>query len=90
MSQDKKKSAETAPTSAVKGELRWVMELNVVTGTGPGEKRRTFQLNKKRIVVGSALSSDIRIEQNSVSNIHAVIELDDQGVGHLYDMMSET
>ncbi len=88
---DKKKQKDLQPTPPpVKGELRWVLVLNVITGKGAEEKRRTFQLNKKRIVIGSALSSDVRIEQNSVSNVHAVIELDDQGKGHIYDMMSET
>jgi hypothetical protein len=41
-------------------------------------------------VIGSALSSDIRIQQNSVSNVHAVVEMDDKGNAVIFDMASET
>lgn len=68
----------------------WVMVFNLITGQGPDEHKKTFKLHKRRVVIGSAMSSDIRIQQNSVSNVHAVVELDDKNVAHIYDMASET
>lgn len=94
MNQDTKKpgrlpDANSDPGAA--GDARgMVMVFNVITGKGKEESKRTFRLHKGRVVIGSALSSDIRIQQNSVSNVHAVIELTDQGVPHIYDMASET
>lgn len=82
---------EVAPTSAlVQGDNSWVMVFNVITGKGKDEQKKTFKLHKRRALVGSATSSDIRIQQNSVSNVHAVIEMDEQGKAHIYDMASET
>lgn len=71
-------------------ETQWVMVFNLITGKGRDEVKKTFKVNKKRIVIGSALSSDIRIQQNAVSNVHAVVEMDDSGHAHVYDMASET
>ena len=52
--------------------------------------KRKLQFHKKRIIIGSAKSCDIWLEQNSVSNIHAVIELSGDGTATIYDMASET
>jgi outer membrane biosynthesis protein TonB len=71
-------------------ETQWVMVFNLITRQGKEETKRTYKVNKKRLVIGSALSSDIRIQQNAVSNVHAVVEMDEQGVAHIYDMASET
>lgn len=71
-------------------ETQWVMIFNLITGKGRDEVKKTYKVNKKRLVIGSALSSDIRIQQNAVSNVHAVVEMDDQGHTHIYDMASET
>ena len=69
---------------------QWVMVFNLHLRSGKEEIKKTFKVNKKRIVVGSALSSDIRIQQNSVSNVHAVIEMDEKGHAEIFDMASET
>jgi FHA domain len=69
---------------------QWVMVFTLLMKQGKEEIKKTFKVNKKRLVIGSALSSDIRIQQNSVSNVHAVVEMDDQGITHIYDMASET
>lgn len=89
---DKKPNAGKAtPAVGSAGEGQpWVMVFALITGQGPLENKKTYKLHKRRILVGSALSSDIRIQQNSVSNVHAVIELDDQNIAHVYDMASET
>jgi outer membrane biosynthesis protein TonB/pSer/pThr/pTyr-binding forkhead associated (FHA) protein len=71
-------------------DTQWVMIFNLILMQGKEEIKKTFKVNKKRIVIGSALSSDIRIQQNAVSNVHAVVEMDDQGNAQIYDMASET
>lgn len=71
-------------------ETQWVMIFNLITGKGRDEQKKTYKVNKKRLVIGSALSSDIRIQQNAVSNVHAVVEMDEQGHTYIYDMASET
>jgi TonB family protein len=71
-------------------DTNWVMVFNLITGKGKEEQKKTFKVNKKRVVIGSALSSDIRIQQNAVSNVHAVVEMDENGNAHVYDMASET
>lgn len=73
-----------------RSETQWVMVFNLITGKGKDEVKKTYKVNKKRLVIGSALSSDIRIQQNAVSNVHAVVEMDEQGLAHIYDMASET
>lgn len=80
------------PPSAIpeRSETQWVMVFNLITGKGRDEIKKTYKVNKKRLVIGSALSSDIRIQQNAVSNVHAVVEMDEQGQAHIYDMASET
>lgn len=77
-------------TAQERMDTQWVMVFNLITGKGKDEIKRTYKINKKRLVIGSALSSDIRIQQNAVSNVHAVVEMDEQGVAHIYDMASET
>ncbi len=71
-------------------DTTWVMVFNLILGKGREEQKKTFKVNKKRVVIGSALSSDIRIQQNAVSNVHAVVEMDENGNAHIYDMASET
>jgi pSer/pThr/pTyr-binding forkhead associated (FHA) protein len=71
-------------------DTQWVMVFTLLTKSGKEEAKKPFKVKKKRLVIGSALSSDIRIQQNSVSNVHAVVEMDDQGITHIYDMASET
>src|SRR5688500_14186597 len=73
-----------------RSETQWVMIFNLITGKGRDEIKKTYKVNKKRLVIGSALSSDIRIQQNAVSNVHAVVEMDEHGAAHIYDMASET
>jgi pSer/pThr/pTyr-binding forkhead associated (FHA) protein len=80
----------STPSSAERLDTQWVMVFNLITGIGKEEKKQTFKVNKKRLVIGSALSSDIRIQQNAVSNVHAVVEMDEQGQTQVYDMASET
>jgi hypothetical protein len=71
-------------------DTQWVMVFNLFIKTGKEEVKRTYKVNKKRLVIGSALSSDIRIQQNAVSNVHAVVEMDDKGNAEIFDMASET
>lgn len=71
-------------------EGQWVMIFNVISGSGRDEVKKTYKVNKNRLVIGSALSSDIRIQQNAVSNVHAVVEMDSSGTAFIYDMASET
>lgn len=71
-------------------DTQWVMVFNLITRAGKEETKKTYKVNKKRLVIGSALSSDIRIQQNAVSNVHAVVEMDESGAAHFYDMASET
>ncbi|MGZ3695796.1 MAG: AgmX/PglI C-terminal domain-containing protein [Bdellovibrionota bacterium] len=86
------KEITNKPPSAIpeRSETQWVMVFNLITGKGRDEVKKTYKVNKKRLVIGSALSSDIRIQQNAVSNVHAVVEMDEQGHAHVYDMASET
>lgn len=77
-------------SKAEKLDTQWVMIFNVITAKGKEEDKKTYRVNKKRLVIGSALSSDIRIHQNAVSNVHAVVEMDDSGKANIYDMASET
>jgi len=71
-------------------DTQWVMVFNLHVKTGKEEIKKTYKVNKKRLVIGSALSSDIRIQQNAVSNVHAVVEMDDKGNAEIFDMASET
>ena len=90
MDDKKKLESPAAEPNPIRSENQWVMIFNVITGKGKDEVKRSYKLNKNQVVVGSALSSDIRIQQNSVSNVHAIIEMDSQGGIHIYDMASET
>lgn len=78
------------PALPTRPDTQWVMVFNVITRSGKEDSKKTYKINKKRIVIGSALSSDIRIQQNAVSNVHAVVEMDENGIAHVYDMASET
>ncbi len=91
MSDEKSKDLlNTPPPAPGVGDFQHVIVLNLITGQGKDEKKKTFKLNRRRVVIGSALSSDVRIQQNSVSNVHAVIEMNAEGKAHIYDMASET
>jgi outer membrane biosynthesis protein TonB/pSer/pThr/pTyr-binding forkhead associated (FHA) protein len=88
---DERKSIPVPPRpNSITQSVEWVMVFNLIMGKGPEEVKKTFRVNKRRILVGSALSSDIRIQQNSVSNVHAVVEMDEKGHAHVFDMASET
>lgn len=79
-----------SPQPPARPDIQWVMVFTLFMKQGSEETKKTFKVNKKRLVIGSALSSDIRIQQNSVSNVHAVVEMDDQGNATIFDMASET
>lgn len=83
-------NAPARGTGAEPLDNQWVMVFNLITRQGKEETKKTYKVNKKRVVIGSALSSDIRIQQNAVSNVHAVVEIDDSGTAQVYDMASET
>lgn len=87
---EKPLNAPPLPTASERHDTQWVMVFNLLTRQGKEEQKKTYKVNKKRLVVGSALSSDIRIQQNAVSNVHAVVEMDEHGQAHIYDMASET
>jgi TonB family protein len=54
-----------------------------------GDEPRVFRLNKERVVIGSVVSSDVRLVGEGMAPIHAVLELGAQGAV-LYDLASET
>jgi outer membrane biosynthesis protein TonB len=81
---------ESPPGVVIETETHYVMVFNLLLGQGREQTKKTYKVNKKRAVIGSALSSDIRIQQNAVSNVHAVVEMDDEGHAMIYDMASET
>ncbi len=78
------------PGVFTRNDAQWVMVFNLFYKSGKEEVKKTYKVNKKRLLIGSALSSDIRIQQNSVSNVHAVVEMDDNGNAVIFDMASET
>lgn len=91
MSDDKNQIPSSNPAlPAGRPDAQWVMVFSLHLKSGKEDVRKTFKVNKKRLVIGSALSSDIRIQQNSVSNVHAVVEMDDKGNAEIFDMASET
>lgn len=63
--------------------------ITFITQTPEGE-RQVFRLHKQRVVVGSVVSADVRLNGIGVSPIHAVLELDEKGGGTIYDLASET
>ncbi|MCO5141784.1 MAG: AgmX/PglI C-terminal domain-containing protein [Oligoflexia bacterium] len=87
---DKQIGQKSQEQSIEVGVSDWVLVFNVIVGVGKEESKKTYKVNKKRVVIGSALSSDIRIQQNAVSNVHAVVEMDETGLVQVYDMASET
>ncbi|RYZ94847.1 MAG: FHA domain-containing protein, partial [Proteobacteria bacterium] len=90
MMEQKPLNAPARGTGTQTPDNQWVMVFNLITRQGKEEIKKTYKVNKKRLVIGSALSSDIRIQQNAVSNVHAVVELDENGIAQVYDMASET
>ena len=66
-----------------------VVVLTVKSQKSSGEK--VFQLNKKRVVIGSSTSSDVRLVAPEVSSIHAILEISGiDGKPVVYDLASET
>src|SRR4051794_39442994 len=66
-----------------------VVVLTVKNQKKPGEK--VFRLHKKRVVLGSATSSDVRLDDSSVSAVHAILEVNGvDGKPVIYDLASET
>lgn len=66
-----------------------VLVLTVRSQKTPGEK--VFRLHKRRVVLGSATSSDVRLEDLSVSPVHAILEasgIDKKPV--IYDLASDS
>ncbi len=58
-------------------------------------KGKLHRFNKPRIIVGSMISADIRIEESSIAPIHAVIEVQELLSGNavqatIFDLASET
>ena len=88
--QDKPLIPGSAPELPARPDAQWVMVFNLILRQGKEETKKTYKVNKKRLVIGSALSSDIRIQQNAISNVHAVVEIDDKGQATIFDMASET
>ena len=69
------------------GDLtKWVAVFNVDPG------RLVYRVNKTRIVIGSVVSADIRIEGNGIAPLHAVIEISQDGKGQatIFDLASDT
>lgn len=66
-----------------------VVVITLKSQKAPGEK--VFRLHKKRIVLGSATSSDIKLDDSAVSPIHAILEVSGvDGRPVVYDLASET
>lgn len=57
-------------------------------------KERVFKLDKKRIVLGSVISADVRVTGEGVSPIHAVLELSESDKGKwqgtIFDLASDS
>ncbi len=88
--QDKPLVPGASPELPARPDTQWVMVFNLILRHGKEETKKTYKVNKKRLVIGSALSSDIRVQQNAISNVHAVVEIDDNGKATIFDMASET
>jgi pSer/pThr/pTyr-binding forkhead associated (FHA) protein len=75
-------------------ELQKVVILkHIQAGNKPVSK--VFKINKKRIVVGSLVSADVRIAGDGVAPIHAVLELNPDSAtgeysGTVFDLASDT
>src|SRR3989344_4065572 len=67
-----------------------VMQIEVHSGRGENARTKLYKFHKNRVMIGSAHSCDIRIQENAVSNVHAIIEMDQDGTAHIYDMASES
>ncbi|MBI3544147.1 MAG: FHA domain-containing protein, partial [Deltaproteobacteria bacterium] len=66
-----------------------VVVLTVQSMNASGEK--VFRLHKKRAVIGSATSSDLKLDDASVSPVHAILEVSGiDGKPVVYDLASET
>jgi len=51
---------------------------------------KTYRLNKARIIIGSIVSADVRVQGEGVAPIHAVLEIGDENVGIIYDLASDS
>ncbi len=73
-------------TSTSKTNPRWLITIRTPSGVFKVET------DKDRLVIGSLVSADVRLELQGVAPIHAVIEMDQSGetVGQVYDLASET
>ena len=66
-----------------------VVVLTVRSQKAAGEK--VFRLHKKRAVFGSATSSDVRLDNESVSPVHAILEVNGvDGKPVIYDLASDS
>jgi pSer/pThr/pTyr-binding forkhead associated (FHA) protein/outer membrane biosynthesis protein TonB len=70
-----------------------VLTLERLSGSTKGDtNEQVYRIHKKRAVIGSVVSADIRLVGDGISPIHAVIELSDdpQGSASVFDLASET
>ncbi|MBI3555284.1 MAG: AgmX/PglI C-terminal domain-containing protein [Deltaproteobacteria bacterium] len=66
-----------------------IVVLTVQSMNAAGEK--IFRLHKKRAVIGSSTSSDLRLDDPSISPVHAILEVSGiDGKPVLYDLASDT
>ena len=91
---DNEKDPPTSPgkglNGGVAGHHRHLMHISLQTGVGTTEINKEYRFHKRRIIVGSAHSCDIRIQSSSVSNVHAVVEVGNDGKVYIYDMASDS
>ena len=66
-----------------------IVVLTVKSQKASGEK--IFRLHKKRAVLGSSTSSDVRLDDASISSVHAILEVSGiDGKPVIYDLASDT
>lgn len=77
---------QAVDTSKHKTHPRWLITVRSPSGVFK------VDTDKDRLVIGSLVSADIRLDLHGVAPIHAVIEMDASGdtVGQIYDLASET
>ena len=66
-----------------------ILKLKVMNQKDSSEK--IYRIQKKRLVIGSSTSADLRLDDTSVSPVHAILEVTGtDGKPVLYDLASET
>ncbi len=74
------------PTHSQEGDIY----ISVYKDKRGNKHENIYPIKNERTTIGSANSCDICIKENSVSNIHAILEKDDKGNISIYDMASKT